>query len=319
MKLSTFDAFKHAKQNSETVEVVGSRLLALQNVLTTVLKDIVLACEESGVLYTLSGGSCLGAVRHHGFIPWDDDLDVNILHGDFSKFVEALKHLYPGKYTVQVPGKTPGYDLAFPRIRLNGTIIRTRDDFDTPSGESGVYVDVFYLENTPDNALLRKLHGAVSMGIGLLYSCRRFAAYANQYKALLDHDAEALKAFFIKERLGKLVSFWTTDEWTKAWDDWNSRCRNRNSRFLTIPVGRKHYFGELQPRNVFFPAFEGIFGDLRPAIPGDANAYLTKLFGPDYMTPPSEEDRETHVVYEFDLGEYGSSKNPTDCKKEADE
>lgn len=317
MKLSTFDAFKHAGQNSETIEVSGSNLLALQRVLKVVLADVVAACEQCGARYTLSGGTCLGAVRHKGFIPWDDDLDLNILHGDFEKLQNALERMFPGKYSFQVPGVTLAYDLAFPRIRLNGTVVRTRDDFDKPAEECGVYVDVFYLENAPSNALARSLHGLVSMALGLFYSCRRFAAYSDQYKALLGNDKDALKAFAVKERIGRLVSFWPPDQWTKVWDNWNSCCKDDRSSYMTIPVGRKHYFGETQPRAVFFPVSEGRFGELAAALPGNADAYLSKLYGPDYMALPNVEDREVHSVFEFDLGIYGTESGPVYGEKES--
>lgn len=316
MKLSTFDAFKHAQQNADSIEISGDILLDVQRVLAMILEDVVAACEESGARYTLSGGTCLGAVRHQGFIPWDDDLDLNIVHEDFANLRSVLEKRYPGKYSFQVPGATSSYDLAFPRIRLNGTVVRTRDDFDRPSEECGLYVDVFYLENVPNNGVLRKLHGLGSMGLGFLYSCRRFAAYSEQYKALLGNDSEALKAFAFKERLGKLVSFWSTDRWTKAWDDWNSNCHGETD-YLTIPVGRKHYFGELHPRAVFFPVSEGVFGGLRVALPGKAQDYLTKLYGSDYMTPPAVGDREVHSVFEFDLGKYGREDDQTEDEREA--
>lgn len=317
MKLSTFDAFKHANQSVESIEMSGDNLLAMQRVLSIVLGDIVDACEECGARYTLSGGTCLGTVRHRGFIPWDDDLDLNILHGDFDKLKTALECMFPGKYSFQVPGVTPGYDLAFPRIRLNGTVVRTRDDFDKPAQECGVYVDVFYLENAPSNTLARNLHGLMSMAIGFLYSCRRFAAYSDRYRALLGNDPEAVKALVFKERIGKLISFWSPERWTKAWDNWNSCCGDDGSDYLTIPVGRKHYFGETQPRNVFFPVSEGLFGNLRVSLPGNPEAYLSKLYGPDYMTPPAVGDREVHSVFEFDLGVYGAEINQPKNEKEA--
>ena len=316
MKLSTFDAFKHAYQGKDSIEVTGNTLLAMQRVLSHVLCDVVAACDDCGAHYTLSGGTCLGAVRHKGFIPWDDDLDLNVLHQDFNKLKATIERMFPGKYSFQVPGVTPGYDLAFPRIRLNGTIVRTRDDFGKPAEECGVYVDVFYLENAPSNALARNLHGLVSMALGFLYSCRRFAAYSDQYKVLLGNDNDALKAFAVKERIGRLVSFWSPDQWTKIWDNWNSCCKDDRSSYITIPVGRKHYFGETQPRAVFFPVSEGRFGELTAALPGNADAYLSRLYGSDYMTPPHVEDREVHSVFEFDLGVYGTDSGSVYGEKE---
>lgn len=314
MKLSTVDIFKHIKKGEDNIELAGENLNALQNVLDGVLGDIVQACNESGARYTLSGGTCLGAVRHLGFIPWDDDVDLNMAHADFAQFSSALESLFPGKYTVQVPGKTPGYDLAFPRVRLNGTVVRSREDIGKPRNECGAYVDIFYVENVPDNPVLRTLHGLGSMAIGLGYSCRRFAAYADQYKALAADDADTLKIFAKKERLGKLASFWSPAHWARVWDDWNSRCKIDNTLYSSIPVGRNHYFKETHFSSVFFPVSEGKFDGLSVAMPGDTAAYLSKLYGPDYMTPPEAGDREVHVVYEFDLGEYG--RDVTDIPKE---
>lgn len=305
MKLSTFDIFKHVKKSADNIELTGENLIALQEVLANMLKDIVEACAQSGARYTLSGGTCLGSVRHLGFIPWDDDLDINMAHSDFQKFAVAIESLFPGKYTLQVPGRTPGYDLAFPRIRLNGTVVRTRDDFGKPRSECGAYVDIFYIENTPNNAILRGLHGFISMAVGFCYSCRRFSAYSKQYRELVEDDSEVIKTFAHKERFGKLVSFWSPERWTRAWDNWNSLCKCGNSLYSTIPVGRNHYFKEMHPTSVFFPVRKGQFNYLSVAMPGDTASYLSKLYGPDYMTPPEEGDREVHVVYEFDLGDYG--------------
>ena len=319
MKLSTVDIFKHIKKGEDNIELTGENLCALQRVLDGMLKDIVQACCVAGARYTLSGGTCLGAVRHVGFIPWDDDVDLNMARADFAKFARKLENLFPGKYTVQIPGKTPGYDLAFPRVRLNGTVVRSREDIGKPRAECGAYVDIFYVENIPNNPVLRKLHGLGSMAIGLGYSCRRFAAYADQYKVLAAEDTEAMKIFAKKERLGKLVSFWTPEHWARVWDNWNSCCKNGNTAFSSIPVGRNHYFKETHPSSVFFPVSDGQFDGLTVAMPGDTKAYLTKLYGPNYMTPPEANDREVHVVYEFDLGGYGQGVEAFGEEKEAAE
>jgi lipopolysaccharide cholinephosphotransferase len=318
LKLSTVSVFKHIKTSETNIEVSGPKLKQLQEVLLGILVDIDAACERSGARYALCGGTCLGAVRHLGFIPWDDDVDLAMAHGDFERFAAALGDMFPGKYTVQIPGTTPGYDLAFPRVRLNGTIVRSREDIGMPATECGAYVDIFYAENIPNNAVARKLHGLVSMALGLGYSCRRFATYAEQYKGLVADDPEALKIFKRKERLGKLVSFWSPEHWTKVWDSWNSRCKDESSTYMTIPVGRNHYFKEMHPREVFFPASRGTFESHAMPLPGDAAVYLTKLYGPNYMTPPAEDNREVHVVYEFDLGEYGKQHAGGDEKKDAD-
>jgi lipopolysaccharide cholinephosphotransferase len=317
LKLSTVDVFKHIKRSETNIEISDDRLAKLQHVLFGILKDIDAACCQSGVCYTLSGGTCLGAVRHHGFIPWDDDIDLNMTHADFDKFASALSGMFPGKYTLQIPGKTPGYDLGFPRVRLNGTILRSREDIDKPAAQCGAYVDIFYIENIPNGVVARGVHGFVSMALGFGYSCRRFAAYADQYKKLVADDPEALKIFKRKERIGRLFSFWSPEKWAKVWNNWNSNCKDKNSNFVSIPVGRNHYFKETYQRSVFFPVSQGDFETLRACLPADPVTYMTKLYGSDYMTPPPEESREVHVVYEFDLGEFGEQDFNNNDKKDA--
>lgn len=145
------------------------------------------------------------------------------------------------------------------------------------------------------------------MALGFAYSCRRFAAHATDYLSLVEGDAAATSAFKKKIFVGKLLSFLSVESWTRAWDRWNSRCHDENSSHVTIPVGRKHYFGELHLRSDYFPVSYGSFGGLTVPLPKDTDVYMRSLYGESYMATPPEGDREKHVVYEFDLGDYSAA------------
>ena len=314
--LSTVDVFKHIKRTDETIELDDEKLQALQSVLYLMLQDIDAACRAGGVEYTLSGGTCLGAIRHGDFIPWDDDVDLNMPHKQFDKFERSLERMFPGKYFVQVPGRTPGYDLGFPRVRLNGTVERSRDDIGSPREKCGVYVDIFYIEDLPNNPVLRWAHGVGSLALGFFFSCRRFVDYADQYRRLLGDDNSNERVFAVKHAIGKLLFFRGSDQWTATWDRWNAICGDAGSAYVGIPTGRKHYFKETYSRDSIFPRSFARFGNLDVPIPRDVEVYMTALYGPDYMTPPAKADREKHVVFEFDLGEYGPDWN-NEIDKEA--
>ena len=304
MTLSTFEMFKHIAPSDSLIRLEGENLHTLQDVLLSILTDINSICMENNINYTVCGGTCLGAIRHEGFIPWDDDIDIFIAKTEFTKFIEALEKTCPEKYHIEIPTKTANYELAFPRIRLNETIFRTRDDLHKQAANCGVYVDIFYLENAPDNAILRKLHCALSMFCGLGYSCRRFKENAEDYLKLVKDNQEVYKTFKKKAFLGKLFSFWSVEKWVSAWDKVNSLCKNENSKFICCPVGRKHYSGETYHRDAFFPTVEKKFENISVPVPKCYDVYLNKLYGNTYMQLPEEEDREVHVVYEFDLSNF---------------
>ena len=119
---------------------------------------------------------------------------------------------------------------------------------------------------------------------------------------MADGDRELLKVFKTKIRIGKLLSFASLDWWTAAWDKWNSLCKNDKSKYVAIPSGRKHYFGETFRRSDLFPCKEVPFEDAVGKVPANADVYLKAMYG-NYMAIPPVDKREVHVVYEFDLGE----------------
>lgn len=299
--LSTFDAFKHIKPNENMVKVEGDTLIGLQHVLLKMLADIDDACARGGINYTLGGGSCLGAVRHHGFIPWDDDLDINMPRGDFEKLRRNFMALFGDNYLLQAPGD-PGYELAFGRIRLRGTTLRTRDDFDAT--ECGVYVDIFIIEDVPDSAPLRYFHGFGSQALGFIYSCRRLYEHQAAYLDWAEGNESLARIIRIKSRVGRVFANKTVEERCLAWSNWNAKYAGRSHEYVSIPVGRKHYFGELIKRDDYLPANAGQFEGLAVKLPRHPDVYLAGLYGSHFMEVPPVSDRESHVVFQLDLGEY---------------
>ncbi len=292
MGLSTFDAYKHLQADG-AISLEGERLLALQKNLVSILDDILMVARETGARLILGGGTALGAARHEGFIPWDDDLDVNMPREDWPRFRESFRARFGGKYVIFEPGTPPGYPLAFPRIRLTGTSFVTREDLACPPPCTGVFVDVFLSENVPDNSILRRLHGYGSLAFGFLYSCRKAFAERRWHRRWGLNGG----VFRLKRVLGFMLSFLPLGFWTRLWDRFNGICRNGSSKFITYPVGRRHYFGEIAPRGGLMPGAPRIFEGRSCPCAAELEAYMTRLYGPDYMVPPPPENRERHVVF----------------------
>ena len=305
MGLSTVEAFKHLR-SADAIELSAADLRRLQIVLVGIVADIDSVCRENGLVYMLGGGSALGACRHRGFIPWDDDVDLNIPRADYERFIPLFRARFGDKYWVHAPADTSGYGLALARIRLKGTCVKTREDLANGQAECGAFVDVFVVENVPSNPAIRVLHGLGSLALGFLYSCRKCFYERRFLLRWAGENVGLARAARAKCALGFFVAFASLDFWTRLWDRWNRLCRNGRSEYVTVPVGRRHYFGELARRAGFCETSDAEWEGAARKVPRDLAGYMRRLYGPDYMTPPPPERRERHVVFPpFDLGGHG--------------
>ena len=171
---------------------------------------------------------------------------------------------------------------------------------DADSEQCGAYIDIAIMENTFDNAVLRKIHGAVSMVLGLIVSCRKFAKESQYLLSLVEGNKEVTKIFKTKIRIGKILSFLTLRRWTLIYDWWNRICKSENTKYVTVPTGRKHFFGELYERKDFYESTRCEFEGRKWKIPKEYDKYLTKMYG-NYMEIPDKEHRERHVLVELKL------------------
>lgn len=300
MGLSTVTAFKKLNTEGEGyIHLEGDLLRKYQQAIVGITEDIIDVCEENNITYHLTGGSALGAVRHKGFIPWDDDMDIDMLGSDFDRFEEAFLKKYGDKYWVH-SYKTKGYGMLVNRVRLKNSVFRGRED--VGNEECGFFVDIMRIENTFDNKILRDLHGILCMGMGLLLSCRNFYNNRVLMKEMIKNNPDVKKVFMFKIRLGWLISFLSVNRWTRMTQACYGACKNNKSKYVTVPAGRNHYFGEMYKRADFVETTEAEFEGHMWKIPKEYDAYLRHMYK-DYMKIPKEGDREVHVLLELKFPE----------------
>lgn len=134
--------------NNQTVKDVQGKILE-------VMKFIDGVCRENGIVYYIMGGTALGAVRHGGFIPWDDDLDIFMTPAEYVKFKSALEQKNDDRFVLQEWRTVPDY-LEYAKVRMNGTTFIEEAFKDRRDLHQGIYVDIMMLHKVPENNFIQK-------------------------------------------------------------------------------------------------------------------------------------------------------------------
>lgn len=129
---------------------------AVQMKILEVMKYIDQLCRRHGITYYIMGGTALGAIRHGGFIPWDDDLDIFMTPGEYAKFKAAFEQDASQQFVIQEWRTTPHY-LEYAKVRMNGTTFIEEAFRERRDLHQGIYVDIMMLHKVPDQRLLQRL------------------------------------------------------------------------------------------------------------------------------------------------------------------
>ena len=244
----------------------------LKRLMLCIMQDIDKFCREHNIRYCLAYGSLLGAIRHKGYIPWDDDIDIWMPRPDYMRFMKEYRHPYYSAYCAEF---TPGWDHFIAKVCDDRTII------DEGLGDTcGVYVDVFPLDGWPDkkrylHAHYRKIMFHLRMWSSLHYTAKfdikKGNGIAKNMKILA---SKGLRLFYSSEKaLNRMLK-------TK----------------MRYPYESSSHIGSLTcgdwaiPRDHIEPLIEGEFEGNRFLIPTNYDEWLTAIFG-DYMQLPPEEQR----------------------------
>ena len=264
----------------------GSLLRDIQYRLLAMLDQIVSACEELGIEYYLDGGTLLGAVRHRGFIPWDDDLDIVIDVKDIKRLENYLISNLDGKYFLQNRKTERGYYYGWNKLRDNysssfyqGKYLDVANQQLTIS-HTGVSVDIFqYSDHVIPciNKILHGFHKRVVMSLLL----GRFKLITKFFSWLV---------FKVFKPLANLIGLIFSDKGTIAHD--YCSC-NTVHRFRKDKV---------------YPLSTIVFEGRTYKAPNDVDYYLKTLYN-DYMSLPPKEERHHHDLV-YTLYPYNDENNP---------
>jgi len=121
-----------------------------------IMKDVDKFCTENGIKYTLAYGTAIGAVRHGGFIPWDDDIDICMPRSDYDKFLSLWSENPIDGYYLQGTRECDKTTINHSKIRKIGTVYASKKEYESDPEHHGIWVDIFALDKVPDNEKIRK-------------------------------------------------------------------------------------------------------------------------------------------------------------------
>ena len=273
-------------------------LKTLQKILLGIVKDIDALCRKHGIMYMLGGGSCLGAVRHNGFIPWDDDVDIIMYKYDMLKLHVAICEDFSEKYISVLPYMTRSPDRMM-KVFLKGTVYKEIEKENMPC-EHKIFVDVFPVVNMPVNECRIIKNDKKHYFASRLFSlCHDSKYLSNTIIAACKTNKELKKYYYFRRRFGRLARLVGIAFWRKR-----TRDLETGVPYVTgkegIPCGIS-YKREVFPSGFFSEVIEADFEDTKLFIPKEYDVYLKNLYG-DYMQIPPEEKRIRHMVLVMNFG-----------------
>lgn len=241
--------------------------------------EIDAICRNNGIEYHFMAGTLIGAIRHEGFLPWDDDADIFMTYAEFQKFVKACETDLPENRALMVPGKTMNYTNNFPRyIALDSTAIHSSQVL-SPDDALGTVIDIFVLDPIKDgqenwDAYTRDLMIYCDVTCYAAPYARRYGVSAEELQAAFDLEKKLGRAAFCEYYENKLASYFSDD----------------GSYYVARWGGIELFY----PRWMFSETVECMFEGRSFLAPKHFNEYLRQHYGDEWTSLPTHAERMAH-------------------------
>lgn len=271
----------------------NGHLQLLHELLFKCLLEFDRICKKHNIKYFLGGGTLLGAVRHKGMIPWDDDMDVMMLRPDYDKFLSVVDNEISDGMFFQSNKTDKQYHSVFTKIRLDGTKFVTRFSCRFPQMHQGVFIDIFVHDHTSNNKLGQKLHVFETLFV----------------RSMVFHKWEGTPMHFygrlklVCKLATSYINKHSFEHLERIQDKVIQKYNNKNTEYLYDGTGEHLRHGAFPAKWLYNVKDVEFNGKLFPA-PEKSEEYLEYSYG-DYKTwIPASLRKAGHDIIEVDFGKY---------------
>jgi lipopolysaccharide cholinephosphotransferase len=289
----------------ECHQLTQSEQRSLHQALLKLLIEFDRVCHHEGIPYQLGAGTLLGAVRHRGFVPWDDDIDVCLLRSDYERFLKIASSLLSPGFLLQHQGVEPKYPLLFAKMMLSDTEFIT-PEYQTLGIHQGIYIDIFPFDEVRPHQVLGKIH----FGMTHYVSIARVILLAGRSRELGINRTPVLRkgiqcCHLLLRCLGQKrfdrLTIWLATIYSR--EPATSCCYTPAYVTCLVSGGlsRTRQLRRVRSIKAFTHTIYAEFCGYQFPIPSNYDEVLTKLYGDYRQLPPLEQRRPTHKIVKFSV------------------
>lgn len=272
-------------------------LKKLQGLELGILKDFQYLCEKYDLEYFSFAGTAIGALRHEGFIPWDDDIDVCLPRVSFERFLEAAKKEFPDKYTIMNFEENENYPLTTTRWMLKGTEFR-EDALKDVDCELGIFLDIYPFDNVADDEKAYRKQAWDAWFYSKLLILRSIPRPVLQFGGV---KASIVLLICRLASFGLRVCGFSKQKLYRRCKEAMTRYNHVKTRRISFLCDTNRFWNTISLEDLY-PIRELPFEDTVMRFPNKVEKLVEQMH-PDFMTLPPVEKRKNHYPYRLDFGD----------------
>ena len=259
-----------------------------------ILKEVDKICVKNKIQYFVGGGTAIGQKRHGGFIPWDDDIDINMSRDDYDRFLSIAAKELPSFLFLQNHKTDENFSKLYSKVRIKGTLF-VEYQYRNSKMEQGIYIDIFPMDSAMSDKINLDKMDKEAMKFYLIYDYRVNPSSNRPIEGMKDRMKNMVK-HLVHFFLSVLPKTFYSNAYYRFLE------KNKVESDYIADFGTAGGRGFIIKKDIVYPVKRARFDQIEVNIPNDIDTFLKTRYGDDYMTLPPVKQRVNHSPFVLDFG-----------------